>query len=295
MLRRREGGPAEAGGAPLRLPRNATRLPAADSTVVAVDGVDAAPTAGGIVSMEVGSAEDVVAGNALLAALPVEARGLLVEGSSVVHLEQRHVVWEPGQEAEHVYFPLSGVVSLVTVMADGDMVETATVGREGMVGLHHFLGSRAMRNVQAISQVAGDSIEVDAAAFREASEREGPLRQLLERYALLLLVGTAQEVACNRLHSLEMRCARWLMTTRDQIGDDEFGLTQEFLAQMLGVRRATVTLAAGMLQKAGLIRYRRGWIEIRNPEGLGEAACECYGVIRNEFDSFLAEVGQHSA
>src|SRR5215216_6419480 len=162
---------------------------------------------GGNASMELVPAQEVVSGNALLAALPVEARRPLVDGSRFVHLEQKQVLWEPDQDAEHVYFPISGVISLVTTMRDGDMVEMATVGREGMVGLHQFLGSRAMRNVRAISQVAGDSIEVDAGAFREATEREGQLRRLLERYALVLLVGAAQEVACNRLHSLEMRCA----------------------------------------------------------------------------------------
>jgi CRP-like cAMP-binding protein len=230
-------------------------------------------------------------GNALLAALPVEARGLLVAGSQVVHLEQRRVLWERGQETGHVYFPLSGVVSLVTVMDDGDMVEAATVGREGMAGLHHFMGSRTMRNQRAISQVAGDSLEVDAGVFREASQGAGPLRDLLERYALVRMVSMAQEVACNRLHPLDMRCARWLLTTRGQVGSDEFDLTQEFLAEMLGVRRATVTMAAGMLQKAGLIRYRRGRIEVVDPDGLAAASCECYRVIRDEFDRFLAEVG----
>jgi CRP-like cAMP-binding protein len=229
--------------------------------------------------------------NALIAALPVEARGLLVAGSQVVHLEQRRILWEPGQVNAHVYFPLSGVISLVTVMADGDMVEATTVGNEGMAGLHHFLGSLWMPNQQAISQVAGDSLEVDAGAFREASQGPGPLRDILERYALVRLISTAQEVACNRLHQLEGRCARWLLTTRGQVGSDEFALTQEFLAEMLGVRRATVTIAAGILQKAALIRYRRGRIEILDPDGLAAASCECYRVIRAEYDRFLAEVG----
>jgi CRP-like cAMP-binding protein len=231
--------------------------------------------------------------NALLAALPAEARGMLTEGSRLVHLAQKRVLWEPGQASDSVYFPLSGVISLVTVMGDGDMVEVATVGREGMVGLHRFLGSPTMPNVRAISQVAGDSVEVDADAFREASAPPGPLHVMIERYALVMQVATAQEVACNRLHPLEMRCARWLLTTREQVGADGFGLTQEFLSEMLGVRRATVTIAAGMLQKAGLIRYRRGWIEILDPGRLAEAACECHGVIRGEYERFLADVLPH--
>lgn len=239
----------------------------------------------------VGPTGDAATRNALLGALPVEARGMITAGSRVVHLEQRRVLWEPGQETRHVYFPLSGVISLVTVMNDGDMVEFATVGREGMVGLHHFLGAPSMPSQRAISQVAGDSLEVDAGAFREASQGAGPLRDLLERYALVLVVSTAQEVACNRLHPLEMRCARWLLTARQQVGADEFALTQEFLAEMLGVRRATVTIAAGLLQKAGLIRYRRGRIEVLDPEGLAAASCECYRVIHDEYDRFLTEVG----
>jgi CRP-like cAMP-binding protein len=238
-----------------------------------------------------GTAEDEAAlGNALLAALPAEARGMLTAGCRVVHLAQRRVLWEPGQAADHVYFPLAGVISLVTVMADGDMVEVATVGREGMVGLHQFLGSRSMPNLRAICQVVGDAVEVDAGVFLEASTAPGPLRQLVERYTLVMQVATAQEVACNRLHPLEMRCARWLLTTRGQVGSDEFDLTQEFLAEMLGVRRATVTIAAGMLQKAGLIRYRRGRIEVLDPEGLAAAACECYAVIRDEYERFMNEV-----
>jgi CRP-like cAMP-binding protein len=234
---------------------------------------------------------EAASGNALLAALPPEVQGVLLDGASIVHLAQRRVLWEPGERADAVYFPVSGVISLVTVMSDGDMVEVATVGREGMVGLHHFLGSASMPNIRAICQVEGDALEVDAGRFRSASAAApGPLHDLVERYALTVQVATAQEVACNRLHPLEMRCARWLLTTRSQVGADEFGLTQEFLAEMLGVRRATVTIAAGMLQKAGLIRYRRGWIEILDPAGLESAACECFAVIRDEYDRFMHEV-----
>jgi CRP-like cAMP-binding protein len=233
---------------------------------------------------------DEALGNALLAALPAEVRGVLLDDATVVHLAQRRVLWEPGEPSAAVYFPLSGVISLVTVMRDGDMVEAATVGREGMAGLHHFLGSDSMPNLRAICQVEGDAIEVDAARFRRASATAGPLRDLVERYTLVLQVATAQEVACNRLHPLEMRCARWMLTTRSQVGADEFGLTQEFLAEMLGVRRATVTIAAGMLQKAGLIRYRRGWVEVLDPAGLEAAACECFSVIQGEYARFMRQV-----
>jgi CRP-like cAMP-binding protein len=216
---------------------------------------------------------------------------MLTAGATVVELQQRTVLWEAGGEGEAVYFPLSGVISLVTVMRDGDMVEVATIGREGMAGVHHFLGSRSILNISAMCQVSGEAVEVAAVAFREASGAPGPLHELIERYVLVLQVAIAQEVACNRLHPLEMRCARWLATTRDQVQADEFGLTQEFLSEMLGVRRATVTIAAGMLQKAGLIRYRRGWIEVLDPDRLEAAACECSAVIREEYERFMKEIG----
>jgi len=223
--------------------------------------------------------------NALLASLPSAVRDELLRGADVKELGQRAILWEPGERVARLHFPLSGVMSLVTVMRDGDMVEMATVGREGMVGVQGLLGpDAAMSNVRAFCQVPGECVAVDTAHARDVAQRHAPLRELLDLYVHVILVTTAQEVACNRLHPLEMRCARWLMTTRDQQGEDRFSLTQEFLAEMLGVRRATVTLAAGMLQKAGLIRYRQGIIEILDPDGLHRAACECYDVIRSELD-----------
>ena len=222
--------------------------------------------------------------NALLSALPDNVRAALLEHATIEALDRKRVLWEPAQPIASVWFPLSGVISLVTVMRDGDMVEMATVGREGVVGVHALLGTDSMRNVRAMCQVPGRSVAVDVSEFRTVAAASDDLRDLVHRYAHATLVTTAQEVACNRLHPLEQRCARWLMTTRDQVGSDEFGLTQEFLAEMLGVRRASVTLAAGELQKAGLIRYRRGFIEILDPEGLARASCECHDVIRAELD-----------
>jgi CRP-like cAMP-binding protein len=223
--------------------------------------------------------------NALLAVLPEDVRGTLLQGAEVEELAQRRVLWEPGEPVTRLCFPLAGVVSLVTVMRDGDMVEMATVGREGVVGVQALLESdAAASNLRALCQVPGRCVSVPVDNAREIAAGPGPFRRVLDRYVHAMLVTTAQEVACNRLHPLEQRCARWLLTTRDQVDRDEFSLTQEFLAEMLGVRRATVTIAAGMLQKRGLIRYRRGVIEILDPAGLHGASCECYDLIRAELD-----------
>ncbi len=223
-------------------------------------------------------------GNALLATLPDEVRTALLEGAVMEALERKRVLWEAGEAISSVWFPISGVVSLVTVMRDGDLVEVATVGREGIVGTHAMLGTNSMSNVRAMCQIRGHSVSVGVRRFLEVSAESTELRDLVHRYVHATLVTTAQEVACNRLHPIEQRCARWLMTTRDQVGSEKFELTQEFLAEMLGVRRPSVTLAAGELQRAGLIRYRLGVIEVLDPEGLAAASCECHDVIRAELD-----------
>jgi CRP-like cAMP-binding protein len=182
-----------------------------------------------------------------------------------------------------VYFPTNCVISLVTYLKDGTSVEMATIGLEGMVGLPVFLGSDTMPS-RAFGQVAGDSLRITAAAFTAEIERNGPLVRVLNLYTQALFNQVAQTTACNRVHLVQQRCARWLLQTHDRVGSDHFFLTQEFLAQMLGVRRSGVSAAAGLLQKAGLIRYARGWMTVLDRPGLESAACECYGVIKKEFD-----------
>lgn len=179
----------------------------------------------------------------------------------------------------HVHFPTGCVISLVTYLEDGPPVEIATVGLEGMVGLPVFLGSDTMPS-RAFGQVPGDSLRVTAAAFRAEVERNGPLVRVLNRYTQALLNQVAQTTACNRVHIVEQRCARSLLQTQDRVGSDQF-------AQMLGVRRSGVSAAAGMLQKAGLIRYARGHVTVLDRSGLESAACECYRVIKREFDRLL--------
>jgi len=172
-------------------------------------------------------------------------------------------------------------------MSDGTAVETATVGNEGMVGLPVFHGVDRTA-AQAFCQIPGDAFRVSTAAFRGELQYRGALGTLLGRYAEALFTQVAQSSACNRVHPMRERCARWLLTTHDRVGEDEFPLTHRFLAQMLGVRRATVTEAAGSLQAAGLIEYRMGTLRIRDRRGLESAACECYAIIRRAFGHLLA-------
>ena len=220
--------------------------------------------------------------NRILDALPAEERDRLIAAMEVAHLPIKTVLFEAGAPIDAVYFPISGVVSLVTALSDGNIVEVATVGNEGIVGVPHVAnGSLAVR---AISQVAGSALTMDAAAFLAEWEHPGPLRDLVQNYLQALFGQISQAAACNRLHSNEERLSRWLLMSHDRVGIDEFLITHEFLGQMLGSRRATVTLSAGVLQAAGLIRYHRGHVAIVDREGLEDVSCECYQVIREELD-----------
>jgi CRP-like cAMP-binding protein len=231
-------------------------------------------------------APDDPTGNRLLAALPREDYERLLPDLEPVTFGIKEVVYEPNGPILYVYFPISGVFSMVTMMADGAAVENATVGNEGMVGLPVFLGAETMPS-RAFSQVPGQAVRLEAEVFREAVRRSSPFQRVLLRYTQALLNLIAQTAACNRLHSIEERCSRWLLMTHDRVGGDQFLLTQEFLGQMLGVRRQSVNAVAGILQKAALIRYRRGQITILDRQGLEAGACECYGIIRKEFDRLL--------
>jgi CRP-like cAMP-binding protein len=227
--------------------------------------------------------------NRLLNTLPAAHRkrlGAVLEPES---MEVKQVLFERGQPIDAVYFPESAVVSILTAMDDRSGVEIATVGNEGMVGVALFLGSATvpLREFSQV-QVPGVLLRMDAGTFRDEMEGGGPLHDVMQRYAQAFFSQISQQVACNSLHSIEERCSRWLLMTHDRVGSDEFPLTQEFLSQMLGVRRASVTLAVGLLQRAGFIRYRRRWMTVVDREGLEAASCECYGVIRAEFDRLLS-------
>lgn len=224
--------------------------------------------------------------NLILAALPPNERAILEPHLEAVSLRLRDDLYAANSPVEHVYFVHRGVVSLLTAMPEGADLEFATAGPEGMVGLPVLLGAEQMAS-KAFVQVPGEGARMSADAFRSVIGRCPELNRLLLRYTLALMNQMAQNAACNRIHEVEERCARWLLMTQDRVGEPTFQLTQEFLAQMLGVRRPTVSIAAGMLAKAGLIHYVRGQMTILDREGLKAAACECYGIIKGEFDRLV--------
>jgi CRP-like cAMP-binding protein len=201
-------------------------------------------------------------------------------------LEYKRPLYDAYQRIEFVHFLESGVASLVNTMADGVAAEVGTVGNEGVVGLPILLGDD-LAPTSIYMQVPGRGVRMRAAIFREKMERNAPLRAIMLRYAHAFFNQVAQSAACAHFHSLEQRCCRWLLMTRDRMPSDEFQLTQEFLAMMLGVRRPGVTLAAGALRRAKLIRYRRGVVTILDRRGLENTACECYAVAKAEFDRLL--------
>jgi CRP-like cAMP-binding protein len=231
------------------------------------------------------SADDAPArpsGNRLLAALPPAEYARLAPHLETVALTLKQVLYAPDAPITHVYFPTEGVVSLVHGTAGGQTVEVATVGNEGMVGLPVFLGLESTPG-QAFVQIVGAAQRMPAATFRREVQVGTPLHALLHRYTQALMVQMAQNIACNRLHPITARCARWLAMTRDRVMSNTFELTQEFLGQMLGTRRAAVGEAASALQEAGLIRYVRGAITVLDRAGLEAAACECYAIIRAQY------------
>jgi CRP-like cAMP-binding protein len=228
-----------------------------------------------------------LAHNRLLAALPKDERRALEPDLESVTLEFRSILHEPGDPTPYVYFPDSGVLSLLTVLADGEAVELGHVGNEGMVDIAVFLGLEASES-RTVVQVPGEAHQMDAGRFREHLESLPGLRRLLGAYVLEFFTMVAQTTACNRRHTLSQRIARWILMTHDRVGSDTFPITQEFLAEMLGASRPKVTGAAGTLQEQGLVSYRRGVMQVRDRERLETTACECYGLVWNRFERFEA-------
>jgi CRP-like cAMP-binding protein len=224
--------------------------------------------------------------NRLLSMLAERAYKELAPNLEPVSLTLKQKLYEPNMPIEYVYFPINGVISLLAHMEGEALVEVATIGNEGMVGLPLFLGADITPGV-SFAQVPGDALRMSADAFRKAIANNGPFTKVLHRYTQALMVMISQGNACNRAHSLEERCARWLLLCHDRVGADEFLMTQEFLSQMLGVRRASVNLVAAAFQKAGFIEYTRGRIRILNRGGLESASCQCYSIIRDEYDRML--------
>lgn len=224
--------------------------------------------------------------NRLLLALDPDELAPLLPLLERVSLKIRDLLYDVDKPIEHVYFPENCVASILGVMADGTSVETATVGFEGMLGLPVFHGTDRT-NAQCFCQVAGDALRMTAGAFRGAVSRSPGLSLVLHHYSQALFTLIGQSSACNRVHNMQQRCARWLLHTHDRVGGEEFTLTQQFLAQMLGVPRARVSEAMSALQAAGSVSYTMGRVRVVDRAGLEGAACECYAIIRREFDRLL--------
>jgi CRP-like cAMP-binding protein len=228
--------------------------------------------------------DDDFRGNAILAQLPDREFSALRPHLWLEQSQIKRPAYEPGAPITDVFFPLTAVYSLVALVDGREALEVATVGHEGMVGLPVYLGAISSPQA-AFCQVPGAAVGLRVEDFRPALSRDGALHALLNRFTQATMVQVAQNVVCNHNHPTEERMARWLATTRDRVGRDEFRLTQEFLAQMLGVRRPTVSQTAQRIQAQGLIRYCRGVMTIIDRAALQRAACDCYRVIKQEFDA----------
>jgi len=224
--------------------------------------------------------------NHLLAALPVAAYKRLLPQLEHFRLPLGYAIHESDREQRYVYFPTNSIVSLLYVMEDGSSAEIAVVGNEGLVGIALFMGGESTPN-RAVVQSAGDAYRLEGDVIKGEFERDGPLRHLLLRYTQALITQLAQTAVCNRHHEVEQHLCRWLLLSLDRLPSNELTMTQVLIANMLGVRREGVTEAAGHLQAAGLIHYSRGHITVLDRKGLEMRVCECYGVIKTEFDRLL--------
>jgi CRP-like cAMP-binding protein len=230
-------------------------------------------------------------GNLLLAAVPPEEFELIKGFFEPCQLRMRESLQEAGDEPDKIYFPTRGIVSVLTVLENGMMIEFATVGREGSTGVP-FIHELRTSPTTLISQMPGEAWCIRTRDFETALKLSPGLAAAMNVYGGVLFALLAQSAACNRAHHVDERCARWLLMTHDQAGGDDFPITQEFLAQMLGVSRPSVAVSAGALQKAGLIQYHRGEVTVIDRAGLEVASCECYRVIALQFDR-LREMRQY--
>lgn len=233
------------------------------------------------------TALNVVGRNRLLDLLPEDVRARMQARMEHVRLEHGQVLFGTGEPVNHAIFPLSGVVSVVVELDRGTVVEVGTIGNEGMVGLTLLLGANVSRR-KAFMQIPGEGLSIPAPVLLEEISRDGVIDEVMRRYTLGYLNQVAQTAACNRAHDVEQRLCRWILMCHDKAGSNTLELTQQFLAEMLGVRRASVTVAASRVQKAGLIRYRRGVIEVLDRPRLESAACECYGAVQYSYSKLLA-------
>ena len=224
--------------------------------------------------------------NHLLAALPAEDYARLHPYLSLIPMPLGQALYESGEQLRHVYFPTTSIVSLLYVTGDGSSAEIAVVGNEGILGIALFMGGETTPS-RAVVQSAGYGYRLEAPLLKQEFNRGGPVQHLLLRYTQALITQMAQTAVCNRHHSLEQQLCRWLLLSLDRLPTADLAMTQELIANMLGVRREGVTEAAGKLQRAGLISYSRGHIKVLDRPGLERTVCECYRVVKKEFDRLL--------
>ena len=227
--------------------------------------------------------------NKLLAALPKADFEPLAQHLELVSMDLGAVVYEPGQQLQHAYFPTTAIVSLHYVTESGASAEAAGVGQDGVVGISLFMGGGTTAS-SALVQTAGHAYRLERRWLMQEFIRGGLLQSLLLRYTQGLITQTSQTAVCNRLHSVEQQLSRWLLSTLDRISASELVMTQELVASLLGVRRESIALAAGKLQQACYIRYRRGHISVLDRIGLESSACECYAVVKKELSRLLPDV-----
>src|SRR3954454_24532152 len=225
--------------------------------------------------------------NRFLARLPGAEYRRLLPLLEPVELEVDRMLYEARGPIDYAYFPTGSVLSDLTVMRDGNAIEVATVGREGLVGHYGFGGMTSPHRV--LVQIGDGAMRIASRALHEEAAKDGPLKDLLSAYHVAFMAQVSQSVACNGLHRLEQRCCRWLLMSRDRVSSDDIRLTHEYLAMMLGARRASVTDVIGPLQEAGLVRSHRGLIGILDGAGLEARSCECYSVVRDEYDRLLGD------
>jgi CRP-like cAMP-binding protein len=229
--------------------------------------------------------------NYLLSALPDQAYHHLLPNLEPVTFALGDVVYDSGGHLDYIYFPTTSVVSLLYTTEDGTTAEMGLTGNDGVVGVALFLGGETTPN-RAVVQIAGAAFRMKARVLHEEFAREGPFQRLLLRYTQALITQISQTAVCNRLHSVDKRLCRWLLLSHDRVRSNKLSMTHEFISDMLGGRRESVTVAAGRLQNAGLIRYARGQIRILDRKGLEAMACECYQTVRDEFDRLLGSASR---
>lgn len=225
--------------------------------------------------------------NHILASLPNDDRDGILLDLQPVSLRPSQVLYEMGDAIDYVYFANSGMCSLISYTKEGETLEVGIVGYDGMVGLTAFFGDDKSQH-RVIVQGAGDALRMRVGAFRQAVKQVGSFQSLILRYVQVIIAQLTQSAVCNRFHPIEGRLCRWLLLSQDAVRSNELELTQEFIAYMLGVRRAGVTVAAGAIQSLGLISYNRGHITILDREGLEDASCECYAVVSDAINKYLS-------